>query len=152
MSRFSLVPSKQVWSLPTSVEIFHKSVRVASHIRAHGRGQVVTNPERRLKSHQAHLEWTPLRMVNWARTIGPKTAACSSGFWSTGPIQRWGIELVWASPGWPTHTPRHGWNQQPRGVGYRRRSISIAGGKDGSSDHGRVGRRAAAEDWKRFRQ
>jgi len=61
-------------SLPTTVEIFHKSVRVASHLRAHGRGQTVTNPEHRPKSHQAHLEWTPLRMVNWARTIGPNTA------------------------------------------------------------------------------
>jgi len=61
-------------ALPTTVEIFHKSARVASHLRSHGRGQVVTNPEHRPKSHQAHLEWTPLRMVNWARTIGLNTA------------------------------------------------------------------------------
>jgi hypothetical protein len=26
------------------------------------------------KSHQAHLEWPPSRLVNWARTIGPHTA------------------------------------------------------------------------------
>lgn len=64
----------EVRSLPTTVEIFHKSVRVASHLRSPGRGQAVTNPEHRPKSHQAHLEWTPLRMVNWARTIGPNTA------------------------------------------------------------------------------
>jgi hypothetical protein len=32
------------------------------------------NPEHRPKSHQAHLEWMPLRMVNWARSIGPHTA------------------------------------------------------------------------------
>jgi hypothetical protein len=64
----------EVRSLPTTVAIFHKSARVASHLRSHGRGQVVTNPEHRPKSHQAHLEWTPLRMVNWARTVGPNTA------------------------------------------------------------------------------
>jgi transposase len=64
----------EVRSLPKTVEIFNKSVRVASHIRSHGRGQTVTNPEHRPKSHQAHLEWTPLRIVNWARTIGPNTA------------------------------------------------------------------------------
>lgn len=64
----------EVRSLLTTVEIFHKSTRVASHLRSHGRGQTVTNPEHRPKSHQAHLEWTPLRMVNWARTIGPNTA------------------------------------------------------------------------------
>jgi len=64
----------EVRSFPTTVEIFHKSTRVASHLRSHGRGQTVTNPEHRPKSHQAHLEWTPLRMVNWARAIGPNTA------------------------------------------------------------------------------
>lgn len=64
----------EVRSLPTTVEIFHKSVRVASHLRSHGRGLVITNPEHRPKSHQAHLEWTPLRMVNWARAVGPNTA------------------------------------------------------------------------------
>jgi hypothetical protein len=26
------------------------------------------------KSHQAHLEWTPSRMVHWAEQIGPNTA------------------------------------------------------------------------------
>src|SRR5262249_4272350 len=44
------------------------------HLRSRGRGQAVTNDEHRPKSHQAHLEWTPSRMVHWAETIGPKTA------------------------------------------------------------------------------
>jgi len=35
---------------------------------------VVTNTEHRPKSHREHLEWTPSRMVNWANSIGPKTA------------------------------------------------------------------------------
>ena len=30
--------------------------------------------EHRPKSHRAHLEWTPSRMVHWAETIGPHTA------------------------------------------------------------------------------
>ena len=30
--------------------------------------------EHRPKSHQAHLEWPPSRMVNWAQTIDPQTA------------------------------------------------------------------------------
>jgi len=57
-----------------TVEVFHKSQRVASHLLARTRGQTVTNPEHRPKSHQAHLEWTPSRMVHWAQTIGPFTA------------------------------------------------------------------------------
>jgi transposase len=64
----------EVRSTATTVEIFHKSQRVASHLRARTRGQTVTNPEHRPKSHQAHLEWTPSRMVHWAETIGPFTA------------------------------------------------------------------------------
>ena len=56
------------------VEIYHKGQRVASHLRNLGREQVVTEQEHRPKSHQAHLEWTPSRMVNWAEQIGPYTA------------------------------------------------------------------------------
>jgi hypothetical protein len=87
----------EVRSLPTTVEIFHKSARVASHLRSHGRGQVATNPEHRPKSHQAHLEWTPMRMVNWARTIGPNTARLFERSLEDKPIQRWAIELAWGS-------------------------------------------------------
>jgi len=64
----------EVRSTPTTIEIFHKSQRVSSHLRARARGQTVTNPEHRPKSHQAHLEWTPSRMVKWAANIGPHTA------------------------------------------------------------------------------
>src|SRR6059036_3139468 len=27
------------------------------------------------KAHQHHLEWSPSRLIDWARTIGPQTAA-----------------------------------------------------------------------------
>jgi len=64
----------EVRSTPTTVEIFHKGQRVASHLRGRGRGHTITNGEHRPKSHPAHLEWPPSRMVNWARSIGPHTA------------------------------------------------------------------------------
>jgi len=64
----------EIRSTPTTVEILHKGARVASHPRSRARGQVVTNAEHRPKSHRAHLEWTPSRMVHWAATIGPHTA------------------------------------------------------------------------------
>jgi hypothetical protein len=64
----------EVRSTPTTIEIFHKSQRVASHLRAHGHGHAVTIEEHRPRSHQAHLEWTPSRMVHWAQTVGPNTA------------------------------------------------------------------------------
>jgi transposase len=64
----------EVRATPTTVEIFHKGQRVASHLRALGREQVVTERAHQPKSHQAHLEWTPSRMVNWAERVGPQTA------------------------------------------------------------------------------
>ena len=64
----------EVRSTPTTVEIFHRGQRVASHVRSRERGKVITQHEHRPKSHQAHLEWPPSRMVNWARTVGPHTA------------------------------------------------------------------------------
>jgi transposase len=63
----------EIRSTATTVEILHQGVRVASHLRSRGRNQTVTNHEHRPKSHQAHLEWTPSRMVQWAQTIGPNT-------------------------------------------------------------------------------
>ncbi len=64
----------EVRATPATVEIFHKGERVTSHLRSRGRGQPVTQMEHRPKSHQAHLEWTPSRMVHWAQQIGPHTA------------------------------------------------------------------------------
>jgi len=64
----------EVHSTPTTVEILHKGQRVASHLRARSHGQTVTDNEHRPKSHQAHLEWTPSRLVNWAASVGPHTS------------------------------------------------------------------------------
>jgi transposase len=63
-----------VRSTPTTVEMFHRGQRVASHVRGRERGKMFTQHEHRPKSHQAHLEWPPSRIVNWARKIGPHTA------------------------------------------------------------------------------
>ncbi|MBV9677366.1 MAG: IS21 family transposase [Acidobacteriaceae bacterium] len=57
-----------------TVEIFHRGVRVASHVRSSAAYRHTTNPEHRPKSHQAHLEWTPSRLIHWAASIGPATA------------------------------------------------------------------------------
>ncbi len=64
----------EVRATPATVEIFHRGRRVASHLRSRGRYQSVAQAEHRPKSHQAHLEWTPSRIVNWAAKIGRHTA------------------------------------------------------------------------------
>src|SRR5207248_2466395 len=58
----------------TTVEIFHRGVRVASHPRSSAAYRHTTNTEHRPKSHQAHLEWTPSRLIHWAESVGPATA------------------------------------------------------------------------------
>jgi transposase len=64
----------EIRSTPTTVEILHKGARVASHLRSRERGKALTIDEHRPKSHRAHLQWPPSRMVHWAETIGPQTA------------------------------------------------------------------------------
>lgn len=54
------------------VEIFHKGGRVASHERSHRSG-TTTNKDHMPSSHRAHAEWTPSRIINWAKTVGGAT-------------------------------------------------------------------------------
>src|SRR5258708_20293972 len=75
----------EVRATPTTVEIFHKGQRVASHLRGRGRGQALTEREHRPKSHQPHLEWTPSRMENGAQHIGPHPPLPSHPILPTNP-------------------------------------------------------------------
>ena len=57
----------------TMVEVLFKNRRVASHIRSYQKGKSTTLNEHLSKSHQAHLEWTPSRMIRWASQYGAHT-------------------------------------------------------------------------------
>jgi len=63
-----------VRSTPMTVEIFHRGKRVASHLRSREQNKPITQNEHRPKSHQAHLEWPPSRIVSWAAKVGAHTA------------------------------------------------------------------------------
>ncbi len=56
-----------------TVECLYGNQRVASHARDARRGAHTTVAEHMPKAHQAHLQWTPAKLVNWALTIGPAT-------------------------------------------------------------------------------
>jgi transposase len=58
----------------TTVEIFHRGERVASHPRSRQTYQATTVNAHRPKSHQQHLAWPPSRLVGWAQSVGPATA------------------------------------------------------------------------------
>jgi len=55
-----------------TVELFHDGKRVAAHPRSRLPGKFTTIGEHRPKSHQRYLEWTPGRIVEWARKVGPQ--------------------------------------------------------------------------------
>ncbi len=69
----------------STVEIFRKGERVASHLRSSLRGRHTTVPEHMPKSHQAHLEWSPERIARWAQTIGPDTRALVEAIFADRP-------------------------------------------------------------------
>jgi transposase len=58
----------------TTIEVFHRGERVASHPRSRQPYQATTVAEHRPKSHQQHLAWPPSRLLRWAESVGPATA------------------------------------------------------------------------------
>jgi transposase len=69
----------------STVEFFYKGRRIASHVRLWGMGQYSTDPQHRPVAHQKHLEWTPSRLIGWAETNGPHTAALVSALLASKP-------------------------------------------------------------------
>lgn len=59
----------------STVEIFFKGKRVASHVRNDRPGAHTTTTEHMPESHKRYLEWTPSRIVKWAAKTGPSTEA-----------------------------------------------------------------------------
>jgi len=59
----------------TTVELFHRGVRVASHMRSRRARKFTTRPEHMPDSHREYVKWTPERLREWAASIGAATAA-----------------------------------------------------------------------------
>jgi transposase len=62
----------------TTVELFHRGVRVASHIRSRRAGSFTTCPEHMPASHREYAKWTPERLREWAERIGPASVSVIS--------------------------------------------------------------------------
>jgi transposase len=65
------------------VEIFHKGVRVASHVRSFLKGRHTTLKEHMPRAHREYAEWTPERLVRWAGRTGESTAALATAILSS---------------------------------------------------------------------
>ena len=57
-----------------AVEVFLNHIRIASHQRSRRRFGYTTLRDHMPRSHQKHLEWTPSRIIEWGKKIGPATA------------------------------------------------------------------------------
>ena len=73
---YQLVHKKvDVRSTQSTVEVFFKGKRVASHKRSPHKGRFTTQNEHMPKSHRAYAEWTPQRLIRWAAKTGEHAAA-----------------------------------------------------------------------------
>jgi len=57
-----------------TVELFLDGQRVAAHARSFQRGRFTTLEEHKPKSHQKYQQWTPGRILDWAKRLGPECA------------------------------------------------------------------------------
>jgi transposase len=64
----------QLRATRNTVEIYSHSKRIAAHQRSDEPGKHTTQKEHMPESHKRHLQWTPSRILSWARTIGPACA------------------------------------------------------------------------------
>ena len=74
-----------VRSTATTVEVFHSSRRIASHVRSHVTGGHTTDPAHMPVSHRRHAEWSPSRIIAWAQRTGPATAGLAEAIMAARP-------------------------------------------------------------------
>jgi transposase len=88
---FTLV-HEQLWARSTAatVELFHRTGRVASHLRSDEPGRHTTDRQHMPAAHQKHAEWTPTRILGWAGTVGPMTTSLSEALLTTRRHQEYG--------------------------------------------------------------
>jgi transposase len=59
----------------TTVELFHRGSRIASHVRSRAKGRHTTVDAHMTPAHQAVQGWNAPRLMEWAGRIGPHTKA-----------------------------------------------------------------------------
>lgn len=79
----------QVKYTGTTVEIFSKDLRLATHRRLYGpKGQYSTVLAHMPPEHQAYLEWDDKRFLSWALAIGPCTHKVVKGILDASKIKQ----------------------------------------------------------------
>jgi transposase len=63
----------EVRATSTTVEVFRRGKRIASHSRSISVHKFITEKEHQPKNHQEYGDWSPERIINWACKIGSST-------------------------------------------------------------------------------
>jgi transposase len=74
----------------STVEVFYRGERVASHPRSYTPGYT-TDPAHMPEAHRRHAYWTPERIVSWAEKTGPATARFAEALISSRPHPQQGF-------------------------------------------------------------
>jgi len=56
-----------------TLEVFYKGQRQTSHVRSYVKYGYTTKPEHMPEAHRKYLEWTPSRIIEWAKKTGECT-------------------------------------------------------------------------------
>lgn len=83
---------EELWVRATanSVEILRGTARVAAYPRSYVKHGHTTKPEHMPSSHRKHAEWTPSRILGWARTVGPMTEKLAAAILDERRHPEWG--------------------------------------------------------------
>jgi transposase len=65
----------EVQATRDGVAVFFKGNQVARHARSYRFGGYSTDPNHMPQAHRKHNEWSPGRLLNWAKNIGPNVLA-----------------------------------------------------------------------------
>jgi transposase len=89
---YQLVHKKvDVRSTQNTVEIFFKGKRVASHKRSPHKGRFTTLNEHMPKAHRDYAQWSPDRLIRWARKTGEHTEKLVSAILASRPHPQQGF-------------------------------------------------------------
>jgi transposase len=83
---------EQLWvrATTTCIEVLRGGVCVAAHLRSYVKHGHTTRSEHMPPSHRKHAEWTPSRILGWARTVGPMTEQLATAILDSKHHPEWG--------------------------------------------------------------
>ncbi len=76
----------EVRKTATTIEVFHRGARVASHVRSHAKYAKTTSPDHMPPSHRAHAD-AEGDVIAWAASVGPMCSAMVARILTANPYR-----------------------------------------------------------------